>query len=131
MIASAGVAAAGFLPWSRTGRSGRSRSGIELARALREVGLAPGGWRGLLFVLFLFTPLLAAGVWIAALTGRRLLVALLGAAAGGLGVAAALLLRDSTLRVEKAVDAALAAGILAIAGAAVLAFLTSDEEGDR
>jgi hypothetical protein len=125
---SLGVAAAGFLPWSRTGRS---RSGLELARTLHEVGLAPGRPLGTLLVLFLFTPLLAAAVWIAALTRRRLLVALLGTATGAVAVAAALLLRTSSLRTDEGGDVAMAAGLLAMAGAAVLAFLWRDEEGDR
>lgn len=128
VAASLGVAAAGFLPWSR---SGRSRSGLELARTLHEVGLSRSRAVGVLLALFLFTPLLAAGVWIAALTRRRLLVVLLGMTIGAVALAAGLMLRATSLPTEPAVDIAMAAGILAIAGAVILAPRARREKGDR
>lgn len=128
VVGSLGVAAAGFLPWSRTGGP---RSGLELARTLHEVGLVPGGAVGIVLVLFLFTPLLVAAAWIAALTRRRLLVVLLGATTGSVAIAAGILLGTTSLSTEPGVDLAMAAGILAVAGAAVLAFGRNTDEGER
>lgn len=121
------VAAAGFLPWRSTGRS---RSGIELARTLHEVGLAPSGTRRFVLVLFLFTPMLAAGAWLAALAGRAQLVAILGGAIGVSGLASGASLRMSSLRTEVGVDIAMSAGILALAGAVVLMLRAKNSEGE-
>lgn len=128
MAGSLAVAVAGFLPWSRTGSS---RSGLELARTLHQVGLAPAGALGVLLILFLFTPMLAAAVCTAALSRRRPAVAALGAVTGAVALGAAMALRTSSLRSGGGVDVAMSGGILAIAGAAVLAFPARDQEGDR
>lgn len=122
------MAAAGFLPWSSTGRS---RSGLELARTLHEVGLSGDGAARILLAVFLFTPFLAATVWVAALARRRLLVAGLGAVTGAVAVAAGILLRTTSLRTAPGVDAAVATGILALAGAGFLVFRVKHEKGVR
>lgn len=128
VIGCMGVAGAGFLPWSR---SGRSRSGLELARTLHEVGLAGDGAAPLLLALFLFTPFLAATVWVAALASRHLLVATLGVITGAVALAAGIVLRTTSLPTAPGVDIAMAAGILAIAGAGFLVFRVRHDEGVR
>lgn len=86
-LATAAVAVSGFLPWARSGDV--SRSGYALAAEAREAGLAGGPIPAAIALGVVALPLLASVAWLAAATGRRVVVVACAVVAAVLGTAAA------------------------------------------
>ena len=106
-----------LLPWARSGQV--SRTGWALAGAVHRLGLDQTGPLRVLLVLFLFTPVLAAGTWIAAFRDRPGVVATLAGSSGLVAGSAWVALRVSPLEARVGAHLALASG-----GVALLAAMT-------
>ena len=89
VAATVAVAASFLLPWARSGRA--VRSGFALARTVDVVGLADAAPLRALLVGVWLTPMLAGLAWTAAVLGRSRLAGGMAVVAGGLAVAAAVL----------------------------------------
>lgn len=114
-----GALAASFLPWAQSGSSGRNSYGLVAAARRLDVvsGTAAGLARGWYLV-----PLLAACAWVAAALRRPLVVAILSAVVGSATLALFAAVKASPLPVDIGAYLALAAGVLALLGAARLAW---------
>jgi hypothetical protein len=106
------------LPWATTG--GATRSGWALAGTVHRLDLAGTTVLRAALIGFLLAPVLAAGAWVAAFTGRPVWVCTLGAVNGLVAEAAWVALRASTLESEAGAHLAGVSGGVALAGAAVL-----------
>ena len=118
MAGSAGVAMAALLPWADSG--GVTRTGWALAGTVHRLDIGRTGVLRTTLVMFLFTPLLAAGTWVAACTARPVVVGTLGALTGLVAEAAWVALRATPLEARAGAHLALVSGGIALAGAAVL-----------
>lgn len=118
VAASAAVALTTVLPWARSGRV--TRSGWALAGTVSRLGLPGTGALRVLLVLFLLTPVLAAGAWIAAFANRPGIVATLAGSSGLVATSAWVALRFSPLDARVGAHLALVTGGVALLGAAML-----------
>ena len=118
MGGSVGVAVAAFLPWADSG--GATRTGWALAGTVHRLGLERTGALRTTLVLFLFTPVLAAGAWVAAFCARPGVVGTLAAVTGLVAEAAWISLRASPLEARAGAHLAMVSGGVALAGAAAL-----------
>jgi hypothetical protein len=121
-----GVVAGSFLPYARSGRA--VRTSYEVVATAERLEVVTGPAATLLRGWYL-VPLLGAGAWLAAVTGRRVLLV---SSCGILGVAALVLgglLRRSPLTADVGVAIASLAGVLALLGVARMTWeLRSDRE---
>jgi hypothetical protein len=115
--ASLAVVALSLLPWGRSGRVGRSS--YRLVNAAERLDVLEGTQRDLARLWYLI-PALAAGVWLAALLGRRRLAGTLALAVGVLALTAAVITIRSPLEVQPAAPLAGLAGGLGASAAIVL-----------
>jgi hypothetical protein len=113
------VAVAAFLPWGYSGKAGRS--GLELARTADRLGVLDAPYLRAMVSSVALLPLLAAGAWTAAVLGRPVWVATLGALAGALAVTAAVVVWNTPLRPGAGLWVGGGSGIVALVGAAALA----------
>lgn len=113
-----GVAAAAVLPWAATGRT--ERTGWALAATLHRLDLGPTTGLRAALVAFVFTPVLAAGAWVAAVRSRPALVCTLGVLTGLVAEVAWVALRASPLEAQAGAHLALVSGGVALTGAAVI-----------
>lgn len=96
VIASAAVVVTTFLPWSESGQV--SRSGWEVARAARRLGVADSGTAEVLVIAFFLVPVVASAALIAHALRREGMVAAAGAAVAVTTVVVAGAVLDSPLR---------------------------------
>jgi hypothetical protein len=111
------VAVASVLPWARSGRA--ERSSYALVGAAERLGVL-SGWERALAPLWYLVPALVAATWLAAVLGRRRLLAALSGAVGLLATSAAVATSRSPLEVLAPARVAGVAGGIALVGAIVV-----------
>lgn len=110
-------AAAGWLPWLRSGR--RDYDAFALARAARDLGLADGAARQVLVILVFALPALAGGAWLAWSLRWRQVVAALGLLGGTVLLVAAGIAWRAELAARWGLFGGVAAGSLCLVMAAL------------
>jgi hypothetical protein len=115
----AGVLAAAFLPWVRSGSV--DRNGFRLARTAERLDLVRGLPFRALVVAYYLLPVGAAATWLTAVLGRRTATAVAGSAVAIVGLAAAAVVLASRLRPAPGVYASLGAGLVALLAAGIVA----------
>ncbi len=113
-----------FLPWGASGRA--ERTSWELLRSAERLDVLHGFGQEAGAVAWYFAPVAVAVIWLGAVWRRPLLVAVLGIAVGGLGIALAMAVRASPLQPEVGASATIAAGGLAVVSAAFTALRRKD-----
>lgn len=108
------VAAAGFLPWVRTGE--RERSAFELIDAARMLDVLDSTLLRALATAFYFVPLVAMLCWVAELAQQPRVAAVLGIACGLLGLLVALGIETAAVTALAGVRATLIAAVAVIVG---------------
>ena len=122
VTAAVGVVICAFLPWAASGRA--SRTSFELLRSAERLDLLHGGWQHAMTIGWYLMPVAVAVLWLASVTVRPVIVAILGTAVGALAVVLALTVRSSPLRPEIGTSATIVTGGLAAVGAAATAWTT-------
>lgn len=106
------MAAAGFLPWGRSGR--RDRSSYELVAVADRLDVV-SGTAATAARLWYAAPAAAAVVWLAAVTGRRGVALAVGGVLAAAGIALAVAVRRSPLVARPGVPVTLvSAGVVGI-----------------
>jgi hypothetical protein len=122
------VLATGMLPWASSGQ--RVRSGVELARVVRDVSWAHSPMIRVVLTLVALVPIIVTGGIVADLLDHPLIARTLVIAAGVVAVVAAVVVSTSSLHAEIGRTAGLLVGVLAIAAGAWPAG-TRKERGGR
>jgi hypothetical protein len=117
LVAVAVEAAAGFLPWLRTGE--RERNAYELVEVARSLDVLDTGLHRTLAGAWFLVPLAAALCWLAALLRWRRSAALIALAAGLLGALFAGGLERAATPVQAGVRATLVASLAVVVGSTV------------
>jgi hypothetical protein len=108
------VAAAGFLPWVRTGE--RERSAFELIDAARMLHVLDSGVVRVLAVAFYFVPFTAMLCWVAVLSQQPRAAAVLAIGTGLLGLLVAIGVETAAVTALSGVRATLVAAVAVIVG---------------
>lgn len=114
LVAVAIEAAAGFLPWVRTGQ--RERTSFELISSARSLGVLDSGLERTLALAWYLVPLAATLAWLATLLHRERIGAALAVAAGVLGVGMVWAIDHGPIATLVGVRATLCAALVATAG---------------
>ena len=126
-IAGLAVLATGLLPWAASGR--RVRTGIELARVVRDVSWAHSAVIRFVLASAVLLPIIVVVGIAADLLDRPLIARTLVIAAGVVAVVAAAVVSTSSLHPEIGRTAGLVAGLFAIAVGAWPAGIRKDRRG--